>query len=221
MHGNEFRGWYNRGYLPHFDTDDRPQMITFRLADSLPRDVVERLVAETEDDEPERHERFQEFLDRGRGSCVLERPECAEIVVENLEFHDGDRYRLLDWVVMPNHGHVTYDQPTVPMATIVHGWKSYTSNRIKEVLGTKGDGKPLWQAGYHDRYARDHQHLSNMQRYIFLNPVRAGLVDNPFDWPHSSIHRHERFRDSIERWWRKHGDNFTGADRGIGFDGWL
>ncbi len=202
------RGWYNRGYLPHFDTDQYPQMITYRLADSLPHDVLERLIAETEKGDVERHAKFEQMLDNGHGSCVLNRPEFAQIVVENLEFHDGSKYRLQDWVVMPNHAHVGYDRPTAPMGKIVKGWKSYTSSKIKAELGTTGDGEPLWQAGYHDRYARDERHFFNMQCYMFLNPVKAGLVDNPFDWPYSSIHRHERFRDSIERWWKKWKDRF-------------
>ena len=186
-----FRGWYHRGYLPHFDTDKVPQMITYRLADALPRKVVLRILAETDRDDRERYERFEKMLDGGYGSCVLRRRDCAEVVIENLRFHDGKRYRLIDWVVMPNHVHVLYDQPRVEMRKIVKGWKSFTSNRIKKILGTLGDGEPLWQAGYHDRFARDERHLRNMQRYIYLNPVEAGLVSDPSGWPYSSVHRHE------------------------------
>lgn len=213
MSTEEFKGWYNRGYLPHFDTDQYPQMITYRLADALPAGVGEKILAETEDDDYERRARIEELLDNGHGSCVLAQPKCAEIMIENWKFHDGKRYRLLDWVVMPNHAHVGYDKPTVGMRKIVHGWKSYTSNEIKKHLGTFGDGKRLWQVEAHDRYARDDQHLFNMQCYMFLNPVRAGLVDDPFDWPYSSIHEHERFRDSIMRWWNQWKDRFWEFDR--------
>ena len=31
-----FRGWHERGYLPHFDAPGRTQFVTFRLADSFP-----------------------------------------------------------------------------------------------------------------------------------------------------------------------------------------
>ena len=31
------RGWYYRGYLPHFDEPDRIQFITYRMADSMPQ----------------------------------------------------------------------------------------------------------------------------------------------------------------------------------------
>ncbi|MFM2091811.1 MAG: hypothetical protein RLZZ127_2300, partial [Planctomycetota bacterium] len=35
-------GWHSRGYLPHFDTARVIQSITYRLADSLPADVLRR-----------------------------------------------------------------------------------------------------------------------------------------------------------------------------------
>ncbi len=35
------KGWHSRGYLPHFDSPEIVQFITFRLADSLPRSVVD------------------------------------------------------------------------------------------------------------------------------------------------------------------------------------
>ena len=37
------KGWHSRGYLPHFDSADTIQFVTFRLFDSLPRAVAEML----------------------------------------------------------------------------------------------------------------------------------------------------------------------------------
>jgi putative transposase len=37
------KGWHSRGYLPHFDSPETVQFITFRLADSLPATIVEAL----------------------------------------------------------------------------------------------------------------------------------------------------------------------------------
>ena len=39
----EFKGWHSRGYLPHFDSQDVTQFVTFRLADSLPTSALDRL----------------------------------------------------------------------------------------------------------------------------------------------------------------------------------
>lgn len=208
MSADTLKGWYSRGYLPHFDTDQYPQMITYRLADSLPRKIIEDVLARLSDRDEARRARFEEFLDNGYGSCVLKEPEFAQIIVENWKFYDGRHYRLQDWVVMPNHGHVIYDRPILSMPKIVKNWKSYSSHQIKKRLGTTGDGNPLWAAGFHDRYARDERHFFHMQCYLFLNPVRAGLVDDPFDWPYSSIHKHERFRASIMSWWESWRERF-------------
>ncbi|HEX8463400.1 MAG TPA: hypothetical protein VF627_02170, partial [Abditibacterium sp.] len=37
----EHRGWHSRGYLPHFDSPELVQMVTFRLADSLSQEKIE------------------------------------------------------------------------------------------------------------------------------------------------------------------------------------
>ena len=38
-----YKGWHSRGYLPHFDSAETVQFVTFRLADSLPRSFEENL----------------------------------------------------------------------------------------------------------------------------------------------------------------------------------
>ena len=45
---NDPRGWYSRGYLPHFDGGEVTQFITFRLADSLPVSFLNRYKVELE-----------------------------------------------------------------------------------------------------------------------------------------------------------------------------
>ena len=100
------RGWYSRGYLPHFDSPHVIQHITYRLADSLPAVVLEQMKAEVESsvqDEEKRkaelRQRIEIYLDAGYGSCVLQVPEVAACVVDTWHHFDGERYRLLEWVV--------------------------------------------------------------------------------------------------------------------------
>ena len=45
-------------------------------------------------------------------------------------------------------------------------------------------GYRLWQAGYHDRVLRSDEATPAAIRYIIANPVRAGLVDDPRDFPY-------------------------------------
>jgi REP element-mobilizing transposase RayT len=42
-----------------------------------------------------------------------------------------------------------------------------------------------WQHDFYDHIIRDHEDWRAQARYVFKNPVRAGLVDDPFDYPFS------------------------------------
>ncbi len=189
---------YKGAFLPHCEAGGRPQMITIRLHDSLPEKILAKLKQEADDER--RRVLAQRYLDDGLGSCVLRRPKAAKIVEEALEFYDGDAYSLGDWVVMPNHIHFVYTRPERPVGKICKDFKSYTGLMINRLIGKSGQ---MWQRDYFDRYARDAGHLSNMRFYTLLNPVKAGLVDDPFDWEFSSIHDYPpEFKDDIRRWYR-------------------
>ena len=43
--------------------------------------------------------------------------------------------------------------------------------------------RPLWQEGYYDRVLRPEESEAMVARYIIENPVRAGLVTRPSDYP--------------------------------------
>jgi len=175
--------WHNRGYLPHVDSPGLIQAITFRLADALPRDVLDRLSRE-DIDEPERRDRIEALLDSGHGACWLQDAAMASIVEDALLHFDGQRYRLLAWCVMPNHLHVLIEtREGWPLPGIVQSWKSFTAKAINQTLGRTGT---VWMEDYFDRYIRDDQHLAAVIAYIHGNPVKAGLVQHEQDWLHSS-----------------------------------
>src|SRR5208337_2350199 len=95
--------WHSRGYLPHFDSAEKIQHVTFHLADSLPKDKVERMEAElkslpVEKQDVERRKKWEAWIDAGHGSCVLREPVIAEMVQGALLFFDGQRYRAFTWV---------------------------------------------------------------------------------------------------------------------------
>lgn len=102
--------------------------------------------------------------------------------------YDGARYRLLVWIVMPNHIHMLIEVWQTPLGKILKDIKSYTAKEANKVLGREGT---FWEDDYFDRYIRDEDHYRRVVRYIENNPVKAGLVRMAADWPWSSAH----FRD--------------------------
>jgi REP element-mobilizing transposase RayT len=185
-------GWRSRGYLPHLDIPGILQFITFRLEDAMPAEIIkawqQKLSWATEEERIlEVQRRIEKYIDAGHGQCLLRAPKIAELVENAFFFFDGERYRLVDWVVMPNHVHVlieTYDGH--PLSEVIQAWKSYTSSTANKLLGRNG---AFWQRDYFDRFIRDEAHLQACIRYIQQNPVKAGLVGRPEDWPYSSARR--------------------------------
>ncbi len=178
--------WLSRGYVPHFDSSDVVQHVTYHLADSLPVTVLARFEDELRSyprnrQDAERRKRVENWIDAGYGSCALRDPAIAQLVEESFLRFDGERYRLLSWVVMPNHVHVLFqslDPWTMPR--IVASWKSFTGRRISV------DGGRVWQREYWDRYIRNERHFKATVEYIHSNPVKAKLVRRPGDWRWSS-----------------------------------
>ncbi|MFA7230687.1 MAG: transposase [Victivallaceae bacterium] len=181
--------WHSRGYLPHFDNAVAIQHVTFHLADSLPESVLVRLAQEVrylplEKQDAERRKRLEAWIDAGHGSCIMREPPVARIVQNAFLFFDGQRYRLLAWVVMPNHVHVLF-QPVNnwTVAKIVASWKKFTATKIC----SRGEIKsPVWHREYWDRFIRDSRHYEQAVEYIHQNPVKAGLAAVAAEWPWSS-----------------------------------
>jgi REP element-mobilizing transposase RayT len=99
--------------------------------------------------------------------------------------YDGVRYRLLAWVVMPNHIHALVEVWQTPLGKILKDWKSYTAKEANKILGREGT---FWEDDYFDRYVRDQEHFRRVVRYIENNPVKAGLVRMAAEWSWSSAH---------------------------------
>ncbi len=184
----------HRRNLPHWQQDGRSYFITYRLADSLPQEKLAALRQERESwlashpeprseaQQAEYHELFsgrvEEWLDAGSGSCVLRAPDLARIIADNLFHFDGDRYTLEGIVVMPNHVHVlVHLTEGQDLGKVLHSWKSFTSKKIQESLGTSGQ---FWQDEYFDTLVRDPDHLGDLRQYIWDNPSRAALKQGEF-----------------------------------------
>lgn len=90
-----FRGWYSRGYLPHFDLPGLVQFISYRLDDALPASRRHEWAALLEiKAELKRRTKIEDYLDRGLGNCELRDSRAAAAVEANWLHLDGQDYRL-------------------------------------------------------------------------------------------------------------------------------
>ena len=181
-------GWYDRGYIPHFDGGQTSQFLTFRLFDSLPKSVIEAWREETskmgEEGKMIFRKNVERYLDKGSGSCLLKDERVAKLTEDSLLFQHTKKYDLIAWVIMPNHIHfLATPLESVELRTIAHSIKSYTAHEANKVLGRQGQ---FWQHEPFDRYIRNRKHFVNVIQYIENNPVKASLCAKPEDWRFSS-----------------------------------
>ena len=122
-------------------------------------------------------------------------------------FSDDDYRRYLDlmaewcarrgvavwaYCLMPNHVHLIAVPRTADAlaAAIGEAHRRYPAH-VNRREAWRGH---LWQARFAS-FVMDESHLLMAARYIELNPVRAGMVERPGDWPWSSARAHLAGRD--------------------------
>ena len=184
----EIKDWHRRFHsVPHRE-NKALQSITFRLYDSLPKEVIEEIKLKldiNEDDDSYDSIQYQrlrqkiaEYEDAGYGQCFLRDERIAAIMQDTLKHFDGERYQLICWCIMPNHVHVLIEvNEGWSLSRIMHGWRSYTAKEANRILGRTGK---FWMEEYYDRYIRDDNHLQKTINYILNNPANAGLDEWPW-----------------------------------------
>ena len=189
----------DRGRLPHWEKEGAIYFITFRLADSLPKSVLNSIESERQAivttanqlhralsaDERRKLQRLstpiiEQFLDNGAGACHLRNPMIADELANTLRHFDLRRYRLFAWCIMPNHVHIVVRPlPGEKLAAVVHSWKSFSAKQANRILGMRGT---FWQREYYDHLIRDEGEFVRAVRYVAENPGKANLKDWKWVW---------------------------------------
>lgn len=195
-----------RRYLPHWFQPNVAVFLTFRTADSLPKETLmlwhreqiewlreagmnllptdpipefERIPTAVRD-QFRRHKgaRWNWHLDSCHGVCPLRQRPLAECVVETLRHFDGERYDLDSLIVMPNHVHllVQFRSPTTCRDQCT-SWLRYSARQLNAQLGSKG---AFWQSEPFDHLVRSSEQFAYLQRYIAENGTRARLPSTDF-----------------------------------------
>jgi REP element-mobilizing transposase RayT len=198
-----YKSFYRRN-LPHIQPLNTALFLTFRLAGSLPVQVLGRMAEERrlleqalKKDAAESKSRLGElsrrhfavlesWLDKpATGPTWLGESRVAELIAEALHHRDGKKYRLDAYSIMPNHVHAVFaplTQGDLPesLSSIMHSLKRNTARRANLVLERSG---AFWEHENFDHYIRDRAEWKRVVKYVLENPVKAGLVKNWKEWP--------------------------------------
>lgn len=134
---------------------------------------------------------------------VFTRRPYFDLILQTLSFcRQNKGLKLFAWVVLDNHMHLLVSGDQVPK--IMKEFKSFTAREIIRLAREDGrdwllahfktnklahknqSAYQVWQEGYHPQQIQTERMLEQKIAYIHQNPVTAGLVDNPEDWPYSS-----------------------------------
>ncbi len=190
---------FRRRNLPHWHVKDRAYFVTIRLKGSLPKNVIYRykleyelFLLEKERDEDEvqnyrrRHfRRVERLLDRAAdGPLHLRNKQIATLVMNAFQWIEHNHnWRIPSAVVMPNHVHmlmVGSERATKTLAKSLGILKGYTAREANKILGSTGK---FWMSENFDYWCRSAAKEEQAIRYIRNNPVKAGFVAKPEDWP--------------------------------------
>ncbi|PIZ26332.1 MAG: hypothetical protein COY47_01090 [Chloroflexi bacterium CG_4_10_14_0_8_um_filter_57_5] len=204
-------------HLPHYHPSNATFFVTFRLAGSLPREVIEQLRQEQEREEQQLTQRFRgetlreeryklskkmfgqydAYLDQGTGPRWLAEPHVAELVTQEIRRLEPQNYHLIAYCIMSNHGHLAIDQQDIPEPPPLKAGQHYTalSHAMRLLKGRTGHycnqlmerHGPFWEDESYDHVVRDERELERIVAYILDNPVRAGLVQDWREWPFTYV----------------------------------
>ena len=138
---------------------------------------------------------------------------CFSILFDNFQFYNGKyKANLLAYVLMSNHIHfVIFFEEAHQLIGYMRDFKKYTSLKLREYIQAqqvdqlthinfehRSQHFKVWEDRYDDvcLYSRDV--CETKINYIHSNPVRAGLVNDPTDYPFSSAAFYEGKREKSQ-----------------------
>lgn len=200
-----YREFYRRN-LPHIQLRGAAFLVNFRLADSLPADVVDQLRAEAvaldtklaklqdpqerisvrDKEQRKLFGKWDDALHNNKtGPFWLKEDRIAEIVANSIRFHDDNWFDVLAYCIMPNHVHLVLapyessENADYSLTRIMHNIKRNSANHANKALGRTG---AFWQHENYDHFARDEKELERIIKYVLYNPVKAKLVKEQTAW---------------------------------------
>lgn len=117
----------------------------------------------------------------------------AKLMEQSIWWRRKCQYVVYAYVVMPDHLHLLLQPMRGNISQILQSLKLHSSLEINRCLNKHSDesafvamggyGMFRWQKGFYDHVITDDQDLINHVEYIRYNPVKAGLVEQPENYP--------------------------------------
>lgn len=197
---------YYKRKLPHIHPIGATFFITVLVKDAIPdsfkrslKNIIELDLQENDsiNQWKRRFKAIDDFLDgKSDKSHLLKSKEAAEIVKKQLHRFDGKWYNLLAYSIMSNHFHVVFEtsiqllengEPSenyVQVNEIMRRIKGASGRYLNELLNLEGQ---FWEKESYDHFARSDEELQRIISYTIQNPVKAGLVENWDNHPHTYL----------------------------------
>ena len=179
---------FRRRNLPHLYDSEGIYFITYCLADTFRTGINNNIYHNT-------YKCFDEFKlhflkydtqlhSFSSGNNYLAKKEIADTFRTTLHYPDGKEYKLICYPIMPDHIHLVFEllQGNKGISKIMQGIKGVSAKKCNLLLNRKGK---FWQDESYDRWVRDDIELYFVIRYVLLNPVNAGLLDNWEKWEYT------------------------------------
>ena len=121
------------------------------------------------------------FCTRQRERSFASPEAAATALAQFRQAASEELFALLAYCLMPDHVHLLVEglADTSDLRRFAKLAKQRSGARYAIAVG-----KPLWQEGFYDHVLRGDEDVRTVARYIIENPVRAGLVSTPFDYPY-------------------------------------
>jgi len=128
---------------------------------------------------------FYHVLARGNNKQVVFKDEQDyKVYISRIKrYQKRYNFILYAYVLMPNHVHLLIETGAMPLSKIMQGIQQSYTIYFHKKYNSVGH---LFQGRYKAILCEREMYLLELVRYIHLNPVRAGLVDNPDDYAWSS-----------------------------------
>jgi len=197
---------YSKRILPHIQLEDSVLFISWRLAFTLPKHIIDairerNISANTEEISPnetnatdqdkvksaiDKFYHYDSLLDKLKPAGIdLSKNTYRAILSYSLFFDNKIKYDLYAFCIMTNHVHIVI-KPLIKDADkhysiteIMRTLKSTTAHKINTVRNSKGK---VWMTESYDHIVKDEKELINILNYVINNPVKSGMIERWEDW---------------------------------------